>query len=85
MHPLLFILAVAVTHGLVASHSPSIKRTSNTGAVRDFLEKLLPTSKNALLHELMGPKVGADVSQSSSILRMRVKVSFLVSLASLFP
>lgn len=62
MRPLLLILAAAVAQGATAGYSPSIKRTKNSGAVRDYLEKVLPTSKDVLLHELMGPKVGADVS-----------------------
>lgn len=60
MHPLLLILAAAVAHGVTAGYSPSIKRTNNAGAVRDYFEKVLPTSKDVLLHELMGPKIGAD-------------------------
>ena len=71
MHTLVFILIVAVAHGVVASHSASIKRTNKTGAVRDYFEKVLPISKDVLLHELMGSKVGADVSRSSSLLTER--------------
>ena len=47
---------------------PKHKTQNNTGAICDYFEKLIPTSKDILLHELMGPKVGANVSQSSSLL-----------------
>lgn len=67
MHALL-ILAVAVVHGVAVAKSPSIKRTDNTDAVRDYFEKIVPASKDVLLHELMGPKVGADVSIISTYL-----------------
>ncbi|KAH8995190.1 hypothetical protein EDB86DRAFT_1178984 [Lactarius hatsudake] len=49
IHPLLFILALAVTHGVEASHFPSIKRTNNTVAVRAYFERLIPTSKDVTL------------------------------------
>lgn len=71
MHSLLLILVAALAHGVAAGYSPSIKRTNNAGAVRDYLEKVVPTSKDVLLHELMGPKIGADVSYSSSLLTER--------------
>jgi hypothetical protein len=49
MHPLLLILAAAVAHGVAAAgYSPSIKRTKNAGAVRDYFNKVLPTSKDTL-------------------------------------
>ncbi|KAF8267656.1 Six-hairpin glycosidase-like protein [Lactarius quietus] len=52
MHPLLLIFAVAVAHGVAASCcSPTMKRTNNSDS---------SPSKDTLLHELMGPKVGAD-------------------------
>ncbi|KAN0130282.1 Six-hairpin glycosidase-like protein [Lactarius tabidus] len=61
MHPLLLILAAAVAHGVAAAgYSPSIKCTNNAGAVHDYFDKVLPTSKDILFHELMGPKIGAD-------------------------
>ncbi|KAH8993366.1 hypothetical protein EDB92DRAFT_1944519 [Lactarius akahatsu] len=36
------------------------KYTNNTVAVRAYFEKFIPTSKDVLLHELLGSKVGAD-------------------------
>lgn len=71
---------VSVVHGVAARHFASIMRTNNSGVVRDYFDKFLPTSKDVLLHQLMGPKVGADVNHSSSLLTEL----FLVSPASLF-
>jgi hypothetical protein len=85
-HALLLILAVAMV--AAAANSQSIKRTNNAGAVRDYLEKIVPVSKDVLLHELMGPKVGADVSKiSTSLLNrmMRVVTVVYYSPASSFP
>lgn len=76
LHPLLLILAAAVVHGVAAGYSPSIKRTNNAGAVRDYFEKVLPSSKDVLLHELMGPKVGADVSSHRTLLTERYVMLF---------
>ena len=85
MHSLLLILAVALAHGVAAGYPPSIKRTNNAGAVRDYLGKVLPTSKDVLLHELMGPKVGADVSYSSTLCSQNARNVFFVSPVSSFP
>ena len=86
MYSLLLIFVVAVAHGVAAGYSPSIKRTNNAGAVRDYLEKVLPTSKDVLLHELMGPKIGADVSYSPSLCSQSGRNDFFfVSLVSSSP
>jgi hypothetical protein len=58
-----FLLSVfVVANGVRANQSPGIKHTSHTGAVHDYLDQLVPASKNAILHVLMGPTVGADVN-----------------------
>jgi hypothetical protein len=60
-----FLLSVfVVAKGVRANQSPGIKHTSHTGAVHDYLDLLVPASKNAILHELMGPTVGSDVNPS---------------------
>lgn len=61
---LLFLLlsAFTVANGVVANQFPRIKHTTNTRAVHDYLDRLVPASKNAILYELMGPKVGSDVN-----------------------
>ena len=81
LRPLLLILAAVVAHGVTAGYHPIIKRTKNSGAVHDYLEKVLPTSKDVLLHELMGPKIGADVSCCHSPLNRTHIMLFLFCLA----
>lgn len=61
MHLPLLISLFAVTNRVTAGQFLGIKRTSNTGAVHDYLDRLAPVSKNTILHELMGPTVGSDV------------------------
>lgn len=66
----LFLLVLALGNVVEATRFLGIKHTRNSRAVHDYLDQLVPASKNALLHELMGPKVGADVSsytQSSDL------------------
>jgi hypothetical protein len=62
MHFPLLLSALAVTNGVAASQVAGIKHTSHTEAVHDYLDRLAPASKNAILHGLMGPTVGSDVS-----------------------
>jgi glucoamylase len=62
MHLPLLISLFAVANRVAANQFPGIKHTSNTRAVHDYLDRLAPASKNAILHELMGPTVGSDVS-----------------------
>jgi len=59
---LLFLLFLALGNAAEATRFIGIKHTSNSRAVHDYLDRLVPASKNTLLHELMGPKLGADVS-----------------------
>jgi len=58
------LLSVFVANGVTAGHCAGIKHTSHAGAVHDYLDRLAPASKNAILHELMGPTVGSDVSSN---------------------
>jgi hypothetical protein len=61
--PLLQVLSVfAVINDVTANQAAGTKHTSHTKAVHDYLDRLAPASKNAILHELMGPTVGSDVS-----------------------
>jgi len=55
-------LVLALADAVAAIRFTGVKHTSNTRVVHDFLDRLVPASKNAILHELMGPKVGSDVS-----------------------
>lgn len=55
-------LVLALADAVAAFRSTGIKHTSNTRVVRDYLDRLVPASKNAILHELMGPTVGSDVN-----------------------
>lgn len=57
-----FILVIALANAPAASQFTGIKHTSKTSAVRDYLDRLIPASKNTVLHELMGPAVGSDVN-----------------------
>jgi hypothetical protein len=57
--PLLSVLALA--NRVMAVQFSGIKHTTHTKAVHDYLERLAPASKNAILHELMGPTVGSNV------------------------
>lgn len=59
--PLLLSL-FAVTNGVTANQVARIKPTSHTNAVHDYLDRLTFVSKDAILHKLMGPTVGFDVS-----------------------
>jgi hypothetical protein len=58
----LLLSVFAVTSGATANQVSGIKHTSRSKAVHDYLDLLAPASKNAILHELMGPTVGSDVS-----------------------
>ncbi|KAI0246449.1 Six-hairpin glycosidase-like protein [Lactifluus subvellereus] len=60
MHPPLFLLAFAASIAVAANQFSRIKHTNNTRAVRDYLDRLVPVSKSALVHELMGPTFGFD-------------------------
>lgn len=62
MHLPLLLSVFAATNGAAANRFAGIQHTSNTRAVHDYLDRLAPASKNAILHELMGPTVGSDVS-----------------------
>ena len=64
MHLLLLLSVFTLANGVVATGNqfPGFKHTTNTKAVHDYLDRLAPASKNAILYELMGPKVGSDVS-----------------------
>jgi hypothetical protein len=62
MHLPLLLSVFAVTNVVTANQVAGIKHTSHTKAVHDYLDRLSPASKNAILHELMGPSVGSDVS-----------------------
>jgi hypothetical protein len=61
MHLSLILSVFVVTNGVTANQVAGIKHTSHTNAVHDYLDRLAPASKNAILHELMGPTVGSDV------------------------
>lgn len=58
----LLLSVFAFINGVAADQVAGIKHTSHTKAVHDYLDRLAPASKNAILHELMGPTVGSDVS-----------------------
>ena len=62
MHLPLLLSVFTVTTGMTAGQVAGIKHTTYTKAVHDYLDRLAPASKNAILHELMGPTVGSDVS-----------------------
>jgi len=62
MHLPLLLSVFAVTNGVTAIQVAGIKDTSHTKTVDEYLDRLAPASKNAILHELMGPTVGSDVS-----------------------
>jgi hypothetical protein len=62
MHLPLLLSVFAAVNSVTANQVPGIKHTSHTKAVHDYLDRLAPASKNAILHELMGPTVGSDVS-----------------------
>jgi hypothetical protein len=66
MHLPLLLSVFAVTNGVTANQVAGIKHTNHTKAVHDYLDRLAPASKNAILHELMGPTVGSDVSSYRS-------------------
>ena len=57
MYPPLLLSVFAVASGVAG-----VKHTSHSKAVHDYLDRLAPASKNAILHEMMGPTVGSDVS-----------------------
>ena len=59
---LLQFLVLALADAMAAIRFTGIKHTSNTTVVRHYLDRLVPASKNAILHEMMGPKAGADVN-----------------------
>ena len=69
-HSLLFlqILVLALPDAVAAIRFTGIKHTSNTRIVRNYLDRLVPTSKNTILHELMGPNVGSDVNSYPPII-----------------
>lgn len=62
MHLPLLLSVFAVTSGVTANHAAGIKHTGHSKAVHDYLDRLALASNNAVLHELMGPTVGSDVS-----------------------
>lgn len=66
MYPLLFILAIAAAHAVVASYIPSVMRTNQTESVRDYLDKLSFVSNDTLFNQMMGSTIGIDVSHSAS-------------------
>ena len=66
MHLPLLLSVFAVTNGVTANQVAGIKNTSHTNAVHYYLYRLAPASKNAILHELMGPTVGSDVNSYGS-------------------
>jgi hypothetical protein len=55
-------LVLVLADAAAAIRFTGVKHTGNTTAVRDFLDRLVPASKNVILHELLGPKVGSDVN-----------------------
>jgi hypothetical protein len=65
MHPSMFLLVLATTNAVIANQFSGIKQTKYSRAVRDYLDRLVPVSKDTLLHKLMGPTVGSDVISSS--------------------
>ena len=62
MHSLLFLLLLTLSTAAVAVRFTGFKHTSSSTAVRNYLGRLAPASKNTLLYELMGPTVGSDVN-----------------------
>lgn len=62
MHLPLLLSIFALTNGVTANQVAGIKHTSHAKAVHDYLDRLAPASKDAILHKLMGPTVGSDVS-----------------------
>lgn len=70
MHLPLFLFLISLANAAAAIRFTGIRYTSNTRAVRDYLDRLIPASKNAVLHELMGPAVGSDVNSYPQSFRM---------------
>jgi hypothetical protein len=68
----LFLLILTVTSGVAANQFAGLKHTIHTTVVRDYLDYLVPVSKNVLIHELMGPTVGSDVNPYSLQITSRV-------------
>jgi len=62
MHLPLLHSVFALAIGVIADQFSGIKHTAHIKAVHDYLDRLAPASKNAILHKLMGPAVGSDVS-----------------------
>lgn len=72
MYHLLFFLAIAAAHTVVAGYAPStstsIGRKHQAETVDNFLEKLNRVSNDTLFNLMMGTAIGADVNHSSSLL-----------------
>jgi hypothetical protein len=70
MHLPLFLFVIYLANAAAAMRYTGIRYTRHTRAVRDYLDRLIPASKNAVLHELMGPAVGSDVNSYPQSPRM---------------
>ena len=62
MHSPLFLLILALGNLAATMQFTGIKHTTDRRAVHAYLARLVPASKNTLLHRLMGPIVGSEVN-----------------------